>query len=1068
MSVPVAAADLVGRESSTALLRRIVDDMADGRGRLVLIYGEPGVGKSALAEYACGYAAGLGATVAWGACWEGDGVAGFWPWQQIVRAAAGDARDTGGSDLEPLFADRPTAAAGADGMRFQLFTAVADELRRAAARAPLIVVLDDLHWADAGAVRLLGFVARQVLRDRVLLIGTCRDAEIGTDHPVGDLMAALPPEAELVSLVGLDQEATAELLRRTAGGQPAAELVAAVHRRTGGNPFFITQLSRLTGGPACTPVPNSGLPAVVGDAILRRMARLPEPTVATLSTASAIGAEFDAALLSATAGIGYADTLARTETAVRAGVLVPAGEGRHRFAHDLFRESLYGALSGDARSRTHLAIATALRARAACGGDVTPGELAHHYTLAVPAVEPAVAAEFAVAAAEHAGGRLAYEEAVRHWRQALRLLEQGGTVPLPVRLSAAEALLCAGDHAAAWAGFTDAARLAASTADPSALGAAALGLHRLGAGSDSARRDVIGLLDQAAAALEAVPDDAAVALYARVLAALAREHHDGPGADPQRATALAYQACASAHASGDKAAMAWCLHARHDVIWAPGSAPQRLAIADEMATAADAGNVPDLMFRARFCRFVAMVELADPRALAAIRELEQLAAELNLPTPRYLVLSRQAALAHLDGRDADARSLGEQAARFADLIGESAGFGVHASQRLVAALDRAGWSGAAELRAELGDRAVRPELTPLFHAMVALGRGDRRAAGEILRALPLQTDESANRSQTLAGAAFDIDLAAATGLSGRCADYYERLLPYAQQMVVLGGVVSVLGPVALYLGVAAAAQQRWDLAVGHLEDALSLTERLASRPIAARVRAHLGFALRGRGGPGDHDRARTLLADAAEAAAELGLRALHDETVRALADEPVADPASAVFRREGEVWTLRYAERSVQLRDAKGLRDLATLLAVPGQEIPAARLLAGVEAPAQQLGGDEVIDQRARAAYKKRLAELDEQIAEAEDDNDAGRLERYGAERAALIDELARAYGLGGRVRRLGDTGERARSTVTARIRDALRRIDRAHPDLGAHLRASVITGRACAYRPDTPLRWEL
>ncbi|WP_412740501.1 ATP-binding protein [Krasilnikovia sp. MM14-A1259] len=1063
MSVPVAAADLVGRESSTDRLRQVVDDMADGRGRLVLIYGEPGVGKSALAEYACGHATGLGATVAWGACWEGDGVAGFWPWQQIVRAAAGNGR----SDLEPLFPDRPTAAADADGMRFQLFTAVADELRQAAARAPLVVVLDDLQWADAGAVRLLSFVARQVLRDRILLIGTCRDADIGSDHPVGDLMATLPPDAELVSLEGLDQDATAELLRRTAGGQPSAELVAAVHRRTGGNPFFITQLSRLTAG-VTRPVPGSGLPAVVGDAILRRMARLPEPTVATLSAASAIGAEFDVALLSATTGIGYADTLARTETAVRAGVLVPAGVGRHRFAHDLFRESLYGALSGDARSRTHLAIATALQERAARGGDVTPGELAHHYALAVPAIAPAVAAEFAVAAAEHAGARLAYEEAVRHWRQALRLLEQGGTVPLPVRLSAAEALLCAGDRAAAWAAFTDAARLAASTGDASALGAAALGLHRLGAGSEGARRDVIGLLDQAADALEAVPDDAAVALYARVLAALAREHHDGPGADPQRATALAYRACASAHASGDKAAMAWCLHARHDVMWTPGSAPQRLAIADEMATAADAGNVPDLMFRARFCRFVAMVELADPRALAAIRELEQLAAELNLPTPRYLVLSRQAALAHLDGRDADARSLGEQAARFADLIGESAGFGVHASQRLVAALDRAGWSGAAELRAELGDRAVRPELTPLFHAMVALGRGDRTAAGEILRALPLQTDEPANRSHTLAGAAFDIELAAATGLSGRCADYYERLLPYAQQMVVLDGVISVLGPVSLYLGLAAAAQQHWDLAVTHLEDALSVTERLAARPIAARVRAHLGFALRGRGGPGDHDRARTLLADVAESAAELGLRALHDETVRALAEEPVADPASAVFRREGEVWTLRYAGRSVQLRDAKGLRDLATLLAVPGQEVPAARLLAGVEAPAQQLGGDEVIDQQARAAYKKRLAELDEQIAEAEDDNDAGRLERYGAERAALIDELARAYGLGGRVRRLGDTGERARSTVTARIRDALRRIDRTHPELGAHLRASVITGRACAYRPAAPLRWEL
>ncbi|RZU53635.1 AAA ATPase-like protein [Krasilnikovia cinnamomea] len=1069
----------MGRESSTARLRQVFEEAAAGRGRLVLIGGEPGVGKSALAEYVCAHAAGTGATVAWGPCWEGDGVSGFWPWQQIVRAAAGDDR-VAGTGLEPLFPDGPSAAPGvdADAMRFRLFTAVAEQLRRAAARAPLVVVLDDLHWADAGAVRLLGFVARQLRRERALLVGTFREAEIGTDHPVGDLMAALPADAEVVSLGGLDCAATGELLRRTLGEVPSVELATAVHRRTGGNPFFITQLTLTPDSPApmAESLPGSGLPTLVGDVILRRLARLPEPMMEQLSAASALGAEFDDALLSAVVGVGYAESLAQVEAAVRSGVLVPAGVGRHRFTHDLFRESLYGALPAGARSRTHQAIATALQQRSAAGGAVTPGELAHHFTLAVPEIDPRVAARFAIDAAEDACTRLAYEEAARHWRQALRLLEQSGNVPLPVRLNAAEALLCAGERTAAWTGFADAARQAASVGDALALGTAALGLHRLGADSDPARREVVGLLNQAAAALPAAPGDPALALYARVLAALAREHHGGPRPDPRQATELAYRACATAHASGDKAAMAWCLHARHDVFSGPGTAPQRLAIADEMAVAAAAGNVPDLMFQAYFCRFVAMVELADPRALAAIRELEHLAAELNLPVPRYLVLSRQAALAQLGGRDHDAQRLGEQAARFAELIGESAGAGVHASQRLMAALNRVGWAGATEVQAELGDRAVCPELTPLLHAMAALGTGDRMAAAEILRALPLQTEQSPAGEQTLAGAAFDVELAAATGLAERCAAYYERLLPYARQMVVLGGVVSVLGPVSLYLGQAAVAQQQWDRAIGHLDDALALTERLAARPLTARVRAHLGAALLRRGGPGDRARAQTLLAEAATAADALGLRALHDETVRTLnrdttvdaAAPPAVPGATAVFRRDGEVWTLRYADRTVQLRDAKGLRDLAALLAVPGQEIPASRLLAGVDAPAQQLGGDEVIDQQARAAYKRRLADLDEQIAEAEDDNDTGRLDRYAAERAALIDELARAYGLGGRVRRLGDTGERARSTVTARIRDALRRIDRTHPELGAHLHASVTTGRACSYRPATPLRWEL
>ena len=1059
----------------------------------MLITGEPGVGKSALAEYACGHAALLGATVAWGACWEGDGVAGFWPWQQVVRIVVGDdagAESPGGGELEPLFSDAPLAApaeqagGAADPRRFRLFTAVAEALKRAAARRPLVVVVDDLHWADAGAVRLLGFVARQVRRDRVLLIGAYREAEIDAGHPVGDLLASLPADAEVVPVGGLDNAATGELLRRVGGTAPTAKQVAAVYRRTGGNPFFITQLAPLLDGRAQSgeSAADSGMPAVVGEAILRSLARLPEPTVGLLTAAAAVGAEFDAALLSAVAGTGYADTLARLEPAVRAGTLVSTEVGRHRFAHGLFREALYGGMPGDVRARTHLAIAIALCDRHAAGVGVPPGELAHQYALAVPAADPAVAADFAIAAAEHAEARLAYEEAVRHWRQALRLLALAGTVPLPVRLKAAEALLRAGEHTAAWNAFGDVARTAAGVGDACALGAAALGLHRLGAASGAGRHEAIDLLDRAAVALaEASGDGGVTGLYARVLAALAREYHDGPKADTPRATALAHRACATAHASGDQSAVAWCLYARHDVIWGPGTASQRLAIADEMAAAATAGSVADLLFQARFCRFVALLELADPRALAAIRELEQLAAELNLPTPRYLVLSRQAALAHLGGRSDEAGRLREEAVRFAELIGESDGFGVHAMQRLLAALGRAGWVGAGAVRAELGDRAVRPELTPLFRAMVALGAGDRPAAVEILRALPLQMGESAYRSQALAGAAFDIELSAAAGLTGRCADYYAHLLPYAGEMVVLGSAVCVLGPVSLYLGMAATAERRWDRAIAHLDDALAVAERLAARPVAARVRAQLGFALLGRGGAADRERSRRLLSEAAEVADELGMEALRDEVVEALTDrgptESVASSARstpeavAAFRRDGEVWTLRYASRTVQLRDAKGLRDLATLLAAPGQEIPATRLLAGVDAPEAtqpQMGGDEVLDQRARAAYKKRLAELDEEIAAAEADHDTGRMARHTAERAALIDELTRAYGLGGRIRRLGDTGERARSTVTARIRDAMRRIERVHPELGAHLRGSVATGRACCYRPAAPLRWEL
>jgi len=162
----------------------------------------------------------------------------------------------------------------------------------------------------------------------------------------------------------------------------------------------------------------------------------------------------------------------------------------------------------------------------------------------------------------------------------------------------------------------------------------------------------------------------------------------------------------------------------------------------------------------------------------------------------------------------------------------------------------------------------------------------------------------------------------------------------------------------------------------------------------------------------------------------------------------------------------------VLLRDAKGLRDLAVLLAAPGREVAATDLVAGVASAAAAglaaLGADPVLDDRARAAYRTRLAQLDEELAEADARHDIERSVRLAAERDALIDELAYAAGLGGRRRRLGDVTERARTTVTARIRDAMGRIERVHPELGQHLRASIVTGARCAYRPAETVRWSI
>jgi hypothetical protein len=246
---------------------------------------------------------------------------------------------------------------------------------------------------------------------------------------------------------------------------------------------------------------------------------------------------------------------------------------------------------------------------------------------------------------------------------------------------------------------------------------------------------------------------------------------------------------------------------------------------------------------------------------------------------------------------------------------------------------------------------------------------------------------------------------------------YDHLLPLAGTHSVVGGCASYQGAVDHHLAALAAALGRHDMAAAHFAAAAAMYERLGAPLWLARVR------------------------------------------------ELAARPA-AVFRPDGELWLLGFDGRTVRLPDAKGLHDLATLLAAPGTPVHVSRLLAPAAVTAG--GADPVLDDRARAAYKARLADLTEDIDRATAHNDPERAARGRAERDFLVAELAAATGLGNRQRRLGDESDKARKTVTARIRYTIGRIRRVHPALAAHLDAHVYTGIECEYRPDDPVRWQL
>src|SRR6516165_9486945 len=421
MGVP--ADMLVGRRLAIGALSSAVDAAIGGAGGVVLLAGEAGMGKTALASEAVAYAKARGAETVWGTCWEGDGAPGFWPWIQVVRALAPD----GGGAGESVLAELTGVTEGRSGvlgdesaLRFRTYDMAATYVRRRAAQRPLVVVIDDLHWADVSSLRLLVFLARQLHDTAALVIGTYRDVEVMvSDHPARPLLAELAGQAELIRLPGLTADEVGELIEKVCGERPQAPLIQAVHARTAGNPFFAQQIVRLL---AAQGVPLdralvTGIPPAVGDVLARRLARLPGTVVDLLAVASVVGRRFPIAMVAAIAGAPAGMAVPLADSAVRAAILEQDEPGHLRFSHDLFRDVLYDGLPAARRSALHLSVAGLLEQRT--GAAATAAEIAYHRSMAWPLGDRDRAVSALIEAAQGATARTAFDEAAAHLRRAV-------------------------------------------------------------------------------------------------------------------------------------------------------------------------------------------------------------------------------------------------------------------------------------------------------------------------------------------------------------------------------------------------------------------------------------------------------------------------------------------------------------------------------------------------------------------------------------------------------------------------------------------------------------------------
>jgi hypothetical protein len=468
--------------------------------------------------------------------------------------------------------------------------------------------------------------------------------------------------------------------------------------------------------------------------------------------------------------------------------------------------------------------------------------------------------------------------------------------------------------------------------------------HRVATLTESSRSGVIALLEEALAALNADTGADAGATRWLLPASLARELADGPDGDLSRAARLAHAAVDGARAAGDAGPLAYALFALGDVRWAPGTATERLGIAGELAAAAAAADETELVLEAHLSRLVALLELGDPFFAVQLATFTRLAEQAAIPRYLYLARSRQATIASLTGPLEAADELIESAAAYGERIGEPDAWGVQASQLVGLAFIRHDWTRLSHLAAARG--LAPPEFAVHERAWLLIEAGDRDAAAALVASMPERP--AAYRWRHTALLTSDAELAAAVADRRRCRALYEQLLPVAGEFAVVAAAVFTTGPVTLQLGLLAAALGRWDDAAAHLDDAARRCDRLGAALLAARARTELARV-----------RAELAHAEAGVARAEAGVARAEAGVARAGMEVAHARPSrdhlapgdgdrdgSNVFRRDGDVWTLAFRGRSVPLRDAKGLRDLAVLLAAPGREVAATDLVVGVTSAA--------------------------------------------------------------------------------------------------------------------------
>lgn len=904
----------VGRDDALGRLTQLWKEAVTGERRVALLAGEPGIGKTRLAIELAETAYTDGALVLAGRCDEDLGVP-FQPFVEALRHYAAHASEPRlgrhGGELvrlvpelaetvpglgEPLRSDPETE-------RYRLFDAVGGWLADASAETPVLLVLDDVHWAAKPTLLLLRHVLRFAEPLRLFVVVTYRDSEVGRGHPLAEMLADLRriEGVERFPLLGLDQAAVAAFIEGAAGHPLSDEdeaLPRAVWAETEGNPFFVAEVLRHlseSGGVEyrdgrwimTAPVDELGIPEGVRDVVGRRLSRLPEDTNRALRVASIVGLEFDPAVVRAAGDLSEESLFSSLEEAVTARLLseVPGAGARYRFAHALVRATLYDEISAARRGALHQRVAEAIETVHAGALDDHLPALAHHWARASePAAQTNRALEYATRAGDRALAQLAHDEAATYYRQAIELLDTGGHAGDERRLE----LLIALGEAQRRAGSPEyratlltAAHLAQQQDDTDVLARAAL------ANSRGTIMSTLGTVDAdrvavLQAALEAIGSEDS-RTRARLLATLGLELVWG--ADLPRRTSYSDEALAIARRLDDPATLADVLIGRFYTVMGPGTVSDRLADTAELLRVCERLEDPVTSCHAYHLRARVAGEVADLEEVSrCIAAYERLAEGLGQPLLGWTGLWYRTALALVSGQIPEADRL---AGRILD-AGQRTGqpdasvywtfhlFDVRRDQGRLAEIE--------------GDLAVVlrdfPRLT-ILRAYLALLLCE---IDEDARARAIFEEIAADLSAVAVDVAWMRTMVALAEVCGHLGDstravkIFAMLAPYGEQFAVVAGAFG--GALAHHLGMLAATMSRFEEAEAYFSAAARTHDGIKAPAWLARTRLEWARTLLAGGQPGGVEQARDLLGQTLATARELGLATVERRAVELLGRAP--------------------------------------------------------------------------------------------------------------------------------------------------------------------------------------